>query len=276
MELHLEKKYNSNKFLPELIFSTIGRENVYNVLFLQLIPLISSPYLFVSFGGGTSNEHSNANPWFPIDKARNENHWGVRARRVLAQCSWSITRHPRAMSRVRRPLHPLPLPNQTYFFPFFFHLPPNPPLLLVVSCLPLHFPVPLPPPRYDHAPLSSLITSSLHPHIERGHPPHSNETWHAHVDRRFAHSLFSSFSLPSVGGCSRRRGGVKRVGEGRGGVDLCQIKLKPPLSPHLSLDAGHSEYGFALGIRGVSIVGDWSPTTTFPPFPHFFPLYLLL
>lgn len=124
MKLHLEKKYNFNKFLPELI-STIGRENVCNVLFLQLIPLTSSPYLFVSFGGGTCNEHSNANPWFPIDKARNENHWGVRARRVLAQCSWSITRHPRAMSRVRRPLHPLPLPNQTYFFPFFFHLPPT-------------------------------------------------------------------------------------------------------------------------------------------------------
>lgn len=75
--------------------------------------------------------------------------------------------------------------------PFFSTTPSHPPLLLVVSCLPLHFPVPLPPPRYDHAPLSSLITSSLHPH---------NETWHAHVDGRFAHSLFSSFSLPSVGG----------------------------------------------------------------------------
>lgn len=84
--------------------------------------------------------------------------------------------------------------------------------------------------------------------------------------------LFSSFG----GGLFSPEGRRKRVGEGRGGVDLCQIKLKPPLSPHLSLDAGHSEYGFALGIRGVSIVGDWSPTTTFPPFPHFFPLYLLL
>lgn len=162
------------------------------------------------------------------------------------------------------PTPPSPSAKPNVLLPLFFPPPPNPPLLLVVSCLPLHFPVPLPPPRYDHAPLSSLITSSLHPHIEQ-----SNETWHAHVDGRFAHSLFSSFSLPSVGGCSRRRGGVKRVGEGRGGVDLCQIKLKPPLSPHLSLDAGHSEYGFALGIRGVSIVGDWSPTTTFPPFPHF-------
>lgn len=267
MELHLEKKYNSsNKFLPELIFSTIGRENVYNVLFLQLIPLTSS--LFVSFGGGTSNEHSNANPWFPIDKARNENHWGVRARRVLAQCSWSITRHPRAMSRVRRPLHPLPLPNQTYFFPFFFHLPlqPSP----STRCLLPPSPLPCSTSTTTIRSRSSLLAHHvLAASTQRDVARTRGRTFRA---QPFLF-LFSSFG---GGGCSRRRGGVKRVGEGRGGVDLCQIKLKPPLSPHLSFDAGHSEYGFALGIRGVSIVGDWSPTTTFPPFPHFFPLYLLL
>lgn len=138
-------------------------------------------------------------------------------------------------------------------------------------------------PSYSLSP-ASLSTSLFHFHHHdtitllspRSSRPRCIHT-SSRATRRGTHTWTgvsrTAFSLPFLflrwGGCSRRRGGVKRVGEGRGGVDLCQIKLKPPLSPHLSLDAGHSEYGFALGIRGVSIVGDWSPTTTFPPFPHF-------
>lgn len=49
----------------------------------------------------------------------------------------------------------------------------------------------------------------------------------------------------------KKSGGWEGEGKGgEGGVDLCQIKLKPPLSPHLSFDAGHWEYG-SPGIRGI-------------------------
>lgn len=136
-------------------------------------------------------------------------------------------------------------------------------------------------PSYSLSP-ASLSTSLFHFHHHdtitllspRSSRPRCIHT-SSRATRRGTHTWTdvsrTAFSLPFLflrwGGCSRRRGGVKRVGKGRGGADLCQIKLKPPLSPHLSLDAGHSEYGFALGIRGVSIVGDYhlpSISTLFP------------